>query len=195
MALKPTAKFVSNKLGQIVTPVGSALFVSCPNASAFDEAKQEASLILSADDYAIFKGELDKLIAAYEGELVVNTAGMDMPVKPAVDKEGAPTGDFIIKAKTSMQYPAKLYSANGKPFAPAPGFQLANRSKIRLSVSAELVNTKVYKGLVLRLNGLLIISSTPWAGANPFSGLDDGGDFEYADGVTSAPVADDEDWA
>lgn len=192
MALKPTTAIKSNKLGQIVTPAGSALFVSCPNASQFDEEKQEASIVLSPDDYKVFKASLDKLIASYEGDLVVDVSTMELPVKDATDKEGNPDGNFIVKAKTAMKYPAKLYNAKGTPLAPTPGFSVPNRSKIKLSVSAELVSTKVYKGLVLRLNGIQIISSTPWSGSNPFSAED--GDFtgDEAFGATSAG---DDDWA
>lgn len=196
MATKPATKFVSNKLGQLVTPAGSALFVSCPNASQYDETKQEASILLSADDYATFKAQIDGLIAAYEGELVVDASTMEMPVKDNTDKEGAPTGEFIVKAKTGMQYPAKLYDANAVAFTPTPGFSVANRSKIKLSVSAELINTKVYKGLVLRLNAVMLISSTPWAGSNPFS-PEEGGDFDSSAGLPTATAdADtDTDWA
>lgn len=192
MATKTAAKFISNKLGQLVTPKGSALFISCPNASSFDETRQEASILLSADDYAAFKAQIDALVAAYEGELVVDPTTMEMPVKDATDKEGAPTGEFIVKAKTGMRFPAKLYDANSKQFAPAPGFSVANRSTIKLSVSAELISTKVYKGLVLRLNGVQIISANPFVGANPFGAED--GDFD----ATTPVVAQDEDtsdWA
>lgn len=192
MALKPTAAIKSNKLGQIVTPAGSALFVSCPNASQYDEEKQEASIILTQDDYKVFKASLDKLIASYDGELVVDTSSMDMPVKDATDKEGNPDGNVIVKAKTAMKYPAKLYNAKGTPIVPTPGFSVSNRSKIKLSVSAELVSTKVYKGLVLRLNGIQIISSTPWGGNNPFSAED--GDFTGDEGFGASTTGDD-DWA
>ena len=190
---KAPAKFVSNKLGQLVTPKGAALFVSCPAASQFDDSKQEASILLTADDYAVLKGQLDALVASYEGELVVDPATMEMPVKDATDKEGAPTGDFIIKAKTGMQYPAKLYDAAGKPFAPTPGFSVANRSTIKLSVSAELINTKVYKGLVLRLNAVQIISSNPFQGANPFGAED--GDFNGGDTPVAVIDEDTASWA
>lgn len=193
MALKPTTAIKQNKLGQIVTPAGSALFVSCPNPSTYDEEKQEASIILTQDDYKAFKASLDKLISSYDGELVVDPAIMDMPVKDATDKEGNPDGNVIVKAKTAMKYPAKLYNAKGTPIVPTPGFSVPNRSKIKLSVSAELVSTKVYKGLVLRLNGVQIISSTPWAGANPFSEED--GDFTGDTGFGGAPATGDDDWA
>lgn len=189
---KPATKFVSNKLGQIVTPAGSALFVSCPNASQYDETKQEASILLTADDYAVFQASLNKLIAAYEGELVVTVADMEMPAKDATDKEGNPTGDVILKAKTGMQYPAKLYDAKGVAFNPTPGFNVANRSKIKLSVSAELINTKVYKGLVLRLNAVQVISSNPFTGTNPFGAED--GDFDASVATPFNTTGDGDDW-
>jgi hypothetical protein len=190
---KAQTKAPSNKLGQIVTPIGSALFVSCPNASAFDENKQEATIVLSAEDYAVFKRDLDALIKDYDGKLVVDPDKMTMPVKPAEDADGNPTGEYMIKAKTAMKYPARLYNAKGGSFNPPAGFQVANRSKIRLQVSAELISTNMFKGLVLRLNAVQIISSTPWAGNSPFGATD--GDFTGSDVVDGGDdQGQDDDW-
>ena len=188
-----TTKASSNKLGQFVTPAGSALFVSAPAASSFDANKQEASIILSAEDHAAVMAQLDTMMASYEGVLVVAKDKLKFPFKEATDKEGNETGEFIWKAKTSVQYPAKFFDAKGQNFKPAPGFTVANRSKIRLSVSAEIVSTSLYKGLVLRLNGIKIISSTPWAGGNDaFAGIEDEGDYSYGDDVVVSGGATDE---
>jgi hypothetical protein len=186
-----TTKASSNKLGQFVTPAGSALFVSAPAASSFDPNKQEASIILSAEDHAAVMAQLDTMMASYEGALVVAKDKLKFPFKEATDKEGNETGEFIWKAKTSVQYPAKFFDAKGQNFKPASGFTVANRSKIRLSVSAEIVSTSLYKGLVLRLNGIKIISSTPWAGGNDaFAGIEDEGDYSYGDDVVSGGATD-----
>lgn len=196
MAIKPTTtKTASNKLGQLVTPVGSALFVSSPKPSQFDANKEEASIILSADDYAKFITNIDTLIANYEGDLVVAKDKLKYPVKEATDKEGNLTGEMIVKAKTSINFPAKFYGADGALFTPTASFSVPNRSKIRLAVSVEIVSTSLYKGIVLRLNGIKIISATPWAGGNdPFAGLDDDGDFAYSS-VEDSMGSDDSDWA
>ncbi|MCI4438003.1 MAG: hypothetical protein JHC33_14440 [Ignisphaera sp.] len=167
-----------NKLGSLLTPIGSALFVSCPNASAFDETKQEASIVLTPEDYESFKAQLDALIDNCTEELVVAKDKMAMPIKPETDKEGNPTGNYILRAKTSMIYKAKLYNADRSEFKPDAGFQVANRSKIRLSISVEVMATSMYKGLVFRLNAIQIISASPWANANPFDAVE-GGDFVY----------------
>jgi hypothetical protein len=189
-----TTKASSNKLGSLISPVGSALFVSAPAASSFDPNKQEASIILSAEDHATMMAQIDGLIAAYEGALVVAKDKLKYPFKNVEDKEGNETGEFLWKAKTSVQYPSKFFDANGQGFKPAPGFTVANRSKIRLAVSAEIVSTSLYRGLVLRLNAIKIISSTPWAGGtDPFSGVTDEGDFAY-DSQTVVADAPDTDW-
>lgn len=202
MALKPTTAIKQNKLGQIVTPKGSALFVSVPNVSTYDPEKQEASIVLSPEDYATFKADVDALIAKYQDELVVDTSSMDMPVRAATDKDGNPTGDMIVKAKTSIKYPAKLYNAKAVVFSPPAGFSVANRSTIKLAVSAELVSTRVYKGLVLRLNSVMIISSnasnlsisaSPWVGTNPFT-PDSEGDFEVVTDTFGSSTGGDDDW-
>jgi len=180
----PTTKTASNKLGQIVTPAGSALFVSAPAASSFDPNKQEASIILTAEDHAVLMAQIEKIMADYEGTLVVAKDKLKFPVKEATDKEGNETGEMIWKAKTSVQYPAKFFDAKGQNFKPALGFTVANRSKIRLSVSVEIVSTSLYKGLVLRLNAIKIISSTPWAGGtDAFAGIEDEGDYSYEAGA------------
>jgi hypothetical protein len=193
MATK-AAKAPSNKLGTLVTPVGSALFVSSPRPSQFDANKEEASIILSAEDHAILMAQIDKLMDEYEGELVVPKAKLKYPFKEAVDKEENPTGEMIWKAKTSIQYPCKFYDASGTNFKPDATFQVANRSKIRLAVSVEVIKTSMFQGVVLRLNAIRIISATPWAGNDPFAGYDDGGDFSYDSAAGSDSVADDMDW-
>lgn len=195
VANKTQAKIKSFKLGQFVTPVGSALFVSSPNPSQYDSEKEEGSIILSADDWATVKGQIDAALKANEAELPVPIASMKYPVKDATDGEGNPTGEFILKAKTSIKYPAKFYDTDGKPFVPDAGFNVPNRSKIRLSISFEVVSTSLYKGIVARLNAIKVISATPWSGANPFGDTQDEGDYMYTP-AGSTPQEDDQeqDW-
>ena len=186
---KIKTKAPKNKLGTLTTPIGSALFVSCPNASTFDDSKQEASIVLTPEDYAIFKADLDELIDACPEELVVAKDKMAMPIKPELDSDKNPTGNYIVRAKTSMVYKAKLYNADKTEFKPDAGFQVANRSKIRLAIAVEVMATSMHKGLVFRLNALQMISASPWANQNPFDAVE-GGDFAY-DGST--PQVDDSD--
>lgn len=193
MAMKPTA-IKQNKLGQIVTPKGSALFVSAPNPSQYDEDKIEASIVLSKEDFEAFKASVISMANKYEGELVADLDKMAWPAKEATDKDGNPTGEMIVKAKTAIKYPPKMYNAKGTPIVITPGFSVPNRSTIKLSASVEIVSTKVYTGVVLRLNGIQIISSTPWAGSNPFSAEE--GDFTGDEGFGSTSGSDvDDDWA
>lgn len=193
-APKAGTKVPSVKLGTEVTPVGSALFVSAPRASAFDETKQEAKLVLSAEDYAAFSAKIQSLLKEHESELPVAIDKLKLPFKVAEDKEGNPTGEMILNTKTAMKYPARFYDKNGNIFNPGMDFQVANRSKIRLAVSLEVVKTSLYTGVVARLNGIKIISSTPWAGANPFGSTEDDGDFVYNDSGVSGFDQPEEDW-
>jgi hypothetical protein len=192
----PTAKFESVKLGQFVTPVGSALFVSSPHPSQYDALKEEASILLSSDDWAILKAQIDAKLVELNGYKLVAEKNMKYPIKEAVDKEGNETGDIILKSKTSIKYPAKFVDGNGKSFVPGDTFSVANRSKIRLAVGFEVVNTALYKGLVARLNAIKIISTSDFGGANQFEGIDDEGDYSY-NGDAETPVVPeaDVDWA
>jgi hypothetical protein len=195
MALKPATKTTAVKLGQEVTPVGSALFVSAPRPSQFDDTKIEAGLILSAEDYATFIGRINTLLKEHEAELPAPIAQLKMPFKEATDAEGNPTGEMILKSKTGVRFAPKFFDANGQAFNPGPDFQVANRSKIRLAVSFEAMKTSMFTGVVCRLNGIKMISASPWSGSNPFGDTQDEGDFAYGDSPVGATVADDEDWA
>lgn len=197
MAPAVKAKIQSVKLGSFVTPVGSALFVSCPNASQFDDSKQEASILLSAEQWAELKVQIDKAMEENNAYAVVPKDKMKYPIKDATDSDGNSTGDIILKGKTSIQYPAKLLDSKGKPIVVTPGFSIPNRSKIRLALGVEVVSTGMYKGVICRLNAIKVISANPWAGSNPFDGFDDDGDFDGSAPVANAMNSDesDVDWA
>lgn len=182
MAPATKAKIQSIKLGSFVTDIGSALFVSSPNPSQYDANKEEASILLSAEQWEAFKTQLDKAMAENNAYSVVPEDKMRYPIKEATDSDGNLTGDIIVKAKTGIQYPAKILDSKGKPVVTGPGFSIPNRSKIRLAVGAEVIATSLYKGCLLRLNAIKILSASPWAGNDPFAGYDDEGDYE-------APVA------
>lgn len=190
-ATKTATKIQSIKLGGFVTPVGSALFVSCPNASQFDPLKQEASILLSAEDWAGLKAQIDKALVENNAYALVPEAKMQYPITDSVDADGNATGDIRLKSKTAMQYPAKLLDSKGKPITVTPGFSIANRSKIRLAIGVEVVSTGMYKGIICRLNAVKVISASPWAGADPFAGYDDEGDYESP--VANAMDADESD--
>lgn len=181
---KAKAKVQSVKLGQFVTPAGSALFVSCPNASQFDDSKQEASIILQAEQWDELKIQIDKAIVENNGYALVPENKMQYPIKDAVDKENNLTGDIILKAKTGMQYPAKLLDAKGKPIVLTPGFTIANRSKIRLAIGVEVISSGMYKGVICRLNAVKVISASPFGSNDPFADYEDEGDFDGSASVT-----------
>jgi len=190
MAITPK-KVPSVKLGSKVSPVGSALFVSAPRASQFSPDKQEAGLVLSAEDYAMFMAEIMATLKEHESELPAPITKLAFPFKEQTDAEGNPTGEMILKTKTAMRFPAKFYDVDGKEFKPSADFQVANRAKIRLAVGLEVMKTSMYCGVVARLNGIKIISSSPWANSNPFGDTHDEGDFSYGD----SPVEDADDSA
>jgi len=195
-AVKTTTKIEKNKLGKLTTPVGSALFVSVPHESKFNPDQQEAGIVLSAEAYAEFEAEVNALIDTLEEPLVCKRELAVLNGKPQTDAEGNLTGDILLKAKTGMQYPCKLYSVDNKPFTPDAGFSVPNRSKIRLNVSVETYKSNLTAGITLKLNAIKIISSTPWAGGDVFGGTDDEGDFQYNPGQVTPPVAEaDVDWA
>jgi len=195
MALKPTTKTAAVKLGQEVTPVGSALFVSAPRPSQFDATKIEAGLILSAEDYAILLARINVLLKEHEAELPAPISQLKLPFKEATDAEGNPTGEMILKSKTGVRFAPKFFDANGKAFNPGPDFQVANRSKIRLAVSFEAMKTSMFTGVVARLNGIKMINASPWTSANPFGDTQDDGDYTYGDAVTNVTTDDTDDWA
>lgn len=179
MAPATKAKIQSIKLGQFVTDIGSALFVSSPNPSQYDASKEEASILLSAEQWEVFKAQLDKAMEENNAYSVVPKDKMRYPIKEATDSDGNSTGDIIVKAKTGIQYPAKILDSKGKPVVTGPGFSIPNRSKIRLAVGAEVIATSLYRGCLLRLNAIKILSANPFGGSNPFSGYDeDEGDYE-----------------
>lgn len=190
-----TTKIEKNKLGSLITPIGSALFVSVPHASKFNEDQQEAGIVLSAEAYAEFESQVEALIDALEEPLVCKRELAKLNGKAQTDAEGNPTGDILLKAKTGMQYPCKTYDAQNKAFVPDMSFSVPNRSKIRLQVSVETYKSNLTAGITLKLNAIKIITSTPWAGGDVFGGTDDEGDYSYNPGqATVAPEAD-LDWA
>jgi len=191
MATAP--KIESNKLGRIVTVVGSALYCSVPNASQYDENKYETSLIITADEFTAFQTEVKALYEKAQADgtkMVLPFDKAAWPVKESVDREGNPTGDMIIKAKTSIKYPPNLFDSAGKPVKFDSISAIPNRSKIRLQVGVEIVSSGMYKGIVLRLNGIKIID-VPNYGADAFDGYEDEGTFSADDTNTTGAT---EDW-
>jgi len=62
MATKAANNAIRVKGNTIVTPKGQALFVSCPAASSYDADKQEASILLTAEDATALQVTLQDFI-------------------------------------------------------------------------------------------------------------------------------------
>jgi len=142
----------------ILTPKGKSLFVSVPNASSYDPLKQEATIVLDGDATAILKAQLNDFVASEDVKVSgVKTKGfVDNLFKEDTDADKNPTGNFRVKAKTAMQYPANLYAANGDEFKAPVGFSIPNRSTIKLSVRPEVISSPMFIGIVLRLQAVKV---------------------------------------
>jgi len=181
----------------IVTGLGKALFVSCPAASQYDENKQEATILLDETEANILKGRLQDFMdsADVKESKLKDTGFVDALFKDDVDAEGNLTGLFKVKAKTAMQYPAKLYDASGNPFTPTPGFKIPNRADIRLSVKPEVMKTSMFTGIVLRLQAIKIVDVPSFD--DGMAGTSDTGGFTAPTGDVSAagaPKGGDDSW-
>jgi len=175
---KSTAKVLKAKGPTIVTPIGKALFVSAPNPSAFDDGKQEATILLSAADAEVVKAKLQAFIDSPDAKAlgIPDTGFVDAAFKDDTDADGNLTGMLRLKAKTKAEFTVKFYDAKGAPFTPAPGFQVQNRSDIRLSILPEFMKTSMFTGLTFRLQAIKVISA-PSFGDDGMSGMEDDGDF------------------
>ena len=176
----------------IVTEIGKALFVSSPAASQYDETKQEATILLDEAGVAKLKAQLQDLMdsAEVKESKIKDTGFVDAIFKEDTDADGNPTGLFRVKAKTAMQYPAKIYDASGNAFVPTPGFKVMNRSDIRLSVKPEVMQTSMFTGIVLRLQAIKIIDVPSFD--DGMSGTNDAGGFTapVAGGAGDVPTGD-----
>ena len=188
-AIKNTKSTSVKYKGKLITPVGSALFCSGLQPSAFNDKKIEASIIITEDE----KNELEAKLTAFAEEFK-DAVGVDMkrfqlPIKESLDADKNPDGRYVIKAKTGVQYPPEFYDAKGSKFHPEADFRISNGSRIRLSLGAELVKTNAYQGIVLRLRAIQIIDTVSFD-----SGFDavDEGSFT-ADGSTTKSASSSED--
>jgi len=185
MALTPKKSAVESiKLGQFVTPKGSALFVSVPEASPYDANKQEASILLKAEEWEVLKAQIEAKITENNAYTLVPEDRVEWPIKLAKDKEGNETGDIILKSKTGMQYPAKVLDVSGKNIT-NDTTGIPNRSVIRLALGAEIIKSMKYSGVIFRLNVIKVLQASPWADHDPFGDSDD--DF-VAEAVGEAEV-------
>lgn len=179
----------------IVTPKGKSLFVSVPNASPYDALKQEASLTLTAADAQVLRDQLQTFLDGAEAKAsgITDKGFVEALFKEDTDADGNATGSLRIKAKTAMQYPAKLYDASGAVFNPPVGFSLPNRADIKMSIRPELMETSMFTGIVLRLQAIKILSLPTFGGDDGMGGDESSdGSFAASVGVSSwdAPVAD-----
>jgi hypothetical protein len=180
----------------IVTPVGKALFVSAPRASQFDDNKQEATIVLSADAKAEVEAILKAFIKENAAEIGKKPADITIPFKEDTDSDGDFTGNYRLKAKTGMKYPAQFVGSDNSKFSPDMDYQLPNGADIRLSITPELLATSMFQGLTLRLNGIKVLGVKQYDLG--FSD-DDEGDYVYGDDTasegTDTPQTSDDDWA
>ena len=180
MAAKANNSQINSVKGPvIITPVGKALFVSAPNASAYDENKQEATILLDADGVTYMKGKLQEFMDSPEAKAsgIKDTGFVENMFKEDTDQDGNATGLMKLKAKTAMRYPAKFRDAKGNIFTPDASFSLPNRSTIRLSAKVELLKTSMFQGLVLRLQAIKVLEMPQMDDGFGDDGMDD----EYAD--------------
>ena len=143
----------------ITTEKGGALFVSVPNASQYDTNKQEATILLGADEADKLKAQLQDFLDSTEVKEsgIKDTGFVEKAFKDDTDADGNSTGLVRFKAKTSMIYPCKTYSADGTAFQPDPGFKVPNRATIRMSFRPEVMESSVFTGLVFRLQAIKIL--------------------------------------
>ena len=169
----------------MVTDKGLALFVSCPSASPYDDSKMEASILLDEAGKTKLQGQLQDFLDTPEAKAsgIKDTGFAEKAFKADTDQDGSLTGLYRVKAKTAMIYAAKLYTAAGKIYNPAPGFQLPNRSTIRMSIKPELMSSSMFEGIVLRLQAIKILSVPTYD--DGMNGVEDEGDF--TGGEMSAP--------
>ena len=183
--MAPKAKTTTKVTGQtFATPVGKALFVSAPAASSYDATKQEASILLDSAAVAELTTKLQAFMDSPEVQAsgIKDTGFVAALFKEDTDQDGNPTGLMRLKAKTGMQFPAKLLDAAGKEFKPSPGFSIPNRSSIRISCYPEVMETSMFKGIVLRLKAIKIISTPSFSDGFEDTGVE--GDFSYDSGTS-----------
>jgi hypothetical protein len=180
----------------IVTPAGKALFVSAPQASQFDATKQEASIVLSADNKKVLEAQLKAFITENAHVIGMDPKAISIPFKEDTDSDGNSTGYYRLKAKTGMKYPAQFVGADNKRFTPDEDYQLPNGSDIRLSLTPELIATSMFQGLTLRLNGIKVLKLSGSYDLG-FSD-DDEGDYTYdgtsPDTAETASTTTDDEW-
>lgn len=178
---------------RIVTPAGSALFVSCPNASKFDSDKQEASIILTQEEGDAIVAQMDAMLEEHGKAMGLNAKNVKYPMKPHTDRDGNETGNVVLKSKTGMKFPAKLLDAKGTEFTPDTSFTIPNGSTVRFSLSVVLMKTAMFSGFTARLNGIKIIDMPQ---RDLGFGEDDGG-FSYSESTVESSDVDstEDDWA
>jgi len=178
----------------MITEKGKSLFVSCPNASQYDPDRQEATILLDQAGKDILAGKMQDWIDGpeFKESGLKDTGFVEALFKADEDQDGSPTGFYKVKAKTAMIYAAKLYTASGAVFVPPAGFTLPNRSTIRMSVKPEAMSTKVFTGIVLRLQALKIIDVPQFD--DGMSGVEDEGGFDGTGFAGGADTAVAESW-
>ena len=187
MAAKNTNKSRNNVKGSIiVTDRGQSLFVSVPNASPFDDQKQEATILLNEDAANKVKAQLQDFMDSDEVKAsgIKDTGFVENLFKEDTDQDGNPTGLQRLKAKTAMKYGCKLYDAAGAAFDPDNGFSLPNRADIKMSFTPEVMSTSMFTGITLRLKAIKILNMPSYD--DGMAGVEEDGSFSASAAPTAA---------
>lgn len=179
-----TPKVNSVKLGKFVTSAGRALFCGGNTPSHFDATKIEGTVILDEAGRDAFQEWLDLAMPDALKATGIKATQVNNIFKEDVDRDGNPTGNYRVKAKTKLEFGQKFYDGSGNEFKPEGDFQIPNGSTIQMAVGVELMKTATFTGLVLRLNGTKILEFPSYTtGLETDTGA--AGGFSY----DAAPVA------
>ena len=180
-------KINSVKLGKFVTAAGRALFCGGTTPSHFDATKIEGTVILDAAGRDAFQEWLDLNLPDALKATGIKASQVNNIFKDDTDRDGNPTGNYRVKAKTKLEFGQKFYDGSGNEFKPEGGFQIPNGSTIQMAVGVELMKTATFTGLVLRLNGTKILEFPSYTtGLEADTGA--AGGFSY-DAAAPAPEA------
>lgn len=156
-------KVNSAKLGKFVTAPGRALFCGGNTPSHFDPSKIEGTVILDQEGRDAFQEFLDLNLPEALATTGIKATQVPSIFKDDTDRDGNPTGNFRVKAKTKLEFGQKFYDGAGNEFKPEGQFTIPNGSTIQMAVSVELMKTATFTGLVLRLTGTKILETPSYS--------------------------------
>jgi len=182
------AKPTSAKLGKFVTAAGRALFCGGNTPSHFDATKIEGTVILDQEGRDAFQEWLDLNLPEALKATGIKASQLNNIFKEDTDRDGNPTGNYRVKAKTKLEFGQKFYDGSGNEFKPDGEFKIPNGSTIQMAVGVEVMKTATFTGLVLRLNGTKILEFPSYStGLETDTGATGG--FSYDAAATPAQEA------